>query len=698
MKPQAIKFLLLGITAVALFQFAAGWLSPTLRLWGLNPLVYFSIPLKIFFVVAVLVLLASGLFPSSLFSISSNFSFVKYYRWLPLVAGAVSFPLFWYLRSGTQLLGDGQVLVNDAAIINPSTSFLEIITPAMQTRTPLSTVIYFLTAQYGQVWFGLSRVALFQGVSCVAGAVYVSSVFWFTRRIFNDRSSQIIAISLLLFQGGIVLYFGYIEYYTLFHLAVFLYCASAVLSLRSEQSLVAPTLILLCAIGLHFLGVLLIPSYLYLMVRRKSGGSFQQWLHAKRVFVVLGGLFLLFMMFYFLTGEYQLRRNFLPIQSLDVAVSYTLFSWNHLVDYTNLFFLLSPVAMIIVLGFFISRTKTEWNTPDMLFLFLATVCSMGFSFVANTDIGFARDWDVMLCMSGTLLLLVVIIASKLWEADGKVSFVIAGSSFLFTLPWVLLNTNQEASVQRFEHLLSLDRNVIGDYRTAYGFEMLSIHFREKGQPNFERQYLGKAIEASDNIRFYENLVVSFNRSGVSLDDTLLLANVIERLHRNVTDKSKDREQLVYKDHLNLYFVALRFMRELGLCQQTERYYKESIAADVPDIEYAYLGLGQCFAQKGDYLTALNYYNQVQIGGSQIVPRDLQFMGETYYVNSQFERSREIFELLLRQAPRTEEAIFGLGMSFYKLKDKVNAQTILRQYLESFPNGKHSGEISALLEK
>lgn len=323
---------------------------------------------------------------------------------------------------------------------------------------------------------------------------------------------------------------------------------------------------------------------------------------------------------------------------------------------------------------------------------------MGFSFVANTDIGFARDWDVMLCMSGTLILLVAFIASKILEPDNKISFFIAVSSILLTIPWVLLNSNREASVRRFEHLLSMDRTVIGDYRTAYGYEMLAIHSREAGQPNLEREYLGKAIEASDNIRFHENLVVSFNRSGVSLQDTLLLMKVIERLHGDVTDKSKDKALLFYKDHLNLYFVSLRFMRELGLCYQTERYYKEAIAADVPDIEYAYIGLGQCLAERGDYLSALNYYDRVRIEALQIVPRDLQLMAQTYYVSTQYRRAKEVFELLLKQAPTDEEAVFGLGMSLYKLKDYPNAQIVFKKYLEGFPAGKHFEEILSLLRK
>lgn len=700
LRPQTLRFLAISVAAVAVLQLAAGWLHPTMRLWGLNQLLYFSIPFRISFVAVILLFTSVSLFP---FSSASSSRFEKIFSannsFLPaLFAGAISLPIFWYLRSSTQLLGDGQVLVNDAAIVKPTTSILEIVTLALQTRTPLSTVIYFLTAQYGQAWFGLSRVVLFQGLSCVAGAVYVYSVFWFTGRIFKNRPSRIIAISLLLFQGGIGLYFGYIEYYTLFHLAVFLYCASAILSLRSEQSLVAPTFILLCAIGFHFLGVLLIPSYLYLLAQRRGKNFLQQWLDAKGMLIALGGLVVLFVIVYVLTGEYQLRKNFVPLQSLDVTLSYTLFSRSHLVDIINLLFLISPVAIIIVLGTIRFRSNFDWNDPAVLFLFLAAICSMGFSFVANTDIGFARDWDVMLCMSSSMILLVAFIASKILETDSKISFFIAVSSILLALPWVLLNSNRDASVRRFEHLLSMDRTVIGDYRTAYGYEMLSIHFRQEGQPDLEREYLGKAIEASDNMRFHENLVVSFNRSGVSLQDTLLLTKVIERLHADITDKSKDKTLLFYKDHLNLYFVSLRFMRELGFCHRTERYYKEAIAADVPDIGYAYLGLGQCLAEKGDYLSALSYYDRVKLGTLQIVPRDLQLMAQTYYASAQYRRAKEVFELLLKQAPEDEEAVFGLGMSLFKLKDYPNAQIVFKKYLEDFPHGRRFGEILSLLRK
>ena len=668
-------------------------LDPSLRLWGINHLHFlpsgFSYLVAAGFLLLVLLpdrilrwvaeTIDQKLWPRSVTS-----------RWMAAcVAGLGALVLFRLSRSDTRPWGDGQILVNDAGGMGRSTGISDIMGMALQTRTPLSTLIYFLTAQTGRFQLGLDVITTLQLISCFAGGVYVIAVLRFLGWATGSARVRIAGLGLLLFPGAIMLSFGYVEYYPSFFLSTILYASLALRSISQSKSLLLPGVVLLLSILLHAAGSVLIPSFIFLLLVRYGGESVRNLTQPKGVMIGVLALLLLVLAWWFLSGEYELRGSFLPLVSLDVRNTYTLFSYEHLLDYANMLLLLCGAGLLFGTLLLIRRGAVSvLRSPSFLFLIVMTVFQQLFVFSANTDIGFGRDWDVMISMGAGLLLLLFVLIREGDEKEvvaGSDAIRFSGAMLLTVLPWIAINASGESATRRFESLLEMDKQFVGDYRTAYGYEVLAIHWRERGHPLREQTFLGKAIEASDNIRFFENAVISLN-GYEGRPDPELLTRIARRFHRQVLAAEADTSSLQFQDHLSMYYVALRMMRENGLCADALPMYREAVSGGLPSIGYALLGIAQCTAEMGERDKAAEMYKNLTTSGLEIVARDWEYMGEVFLEVREFARAAHAFEQTLAKGNATETVYFGLFEAFLGMGDKENAQRVSLAYLRTFPQG------------
>lgn len=680
---------------------AVSWFSPTTRVWGINHLQF--LPSEWTPILGagflLLVLLPGTILQKAAEKISLLLWPSDHRRkWMThSLFGLIVFALFWLFRSSTLLLGDGQILVNDAAAVSADSSFAELAGFAFRTRTPLSTFLYFLAAQIGQFQLGLDIRSILQLLACATGAVYGVTLLWFLGWLTNSSQARVAGLGLLLFHGAMVLFFGYVEYYTLFFFSTFLYVALSIRSLTQSKSLWLPGIVLLLGMALHATGAVLLPSFLFLILARYGSETLTKKLRPSVVLMGVGGVFALVLAWWFLSGEYVLRGNFLPVVSLDVRNSYTFFSMEHLLDYANMLLLLGGVAFISVLALFAGRrVKLSLNDPSNLFLIVVVLFQQAFVFAANTDIGFGRDWDVMISMGMGLLILALVVVKGSAEGGtmtGTDSLRLSGALFLTVLPWIALNASGESSTRRFESLLRMDESFVGDYRTAYGYEVLAIHWRDRGNTRREREFFVKATEASDNIRFYENAIISLNSSG-DTPDPLLLTRIARRFHRQVLTAGVDTSSLQFQDHLSMYYVALRMMRETGLCADAFPMYREAIHGGLPGIGYALLGIAQCTAAMGERDKAARLYKDLDTTGLDIVPKDWEYMGEVFLAAGEFSRAVRAFEQALAKGHATEATYFGLYNGFLRVGDKEKALQVSSVYLQTFPQGQFRGEIES----
>lgn len=607
--------------------------------------------------------------------------------------------LFWLFRSGTVLLGDGRILLNDVAVVRGDSGMGELIRLALQTRTPLSTFLYFLAAQIGKFGIGVEAKEIFQGLACTAGGIYVYAALRFVGWKMEPWPVRLLGMALLLMNGATMLLFGYVEYYSLFFVSTFLYSASALRALDSGKSAMLPFVFLVITIALHGAGLLLLPSFLFLLLKNHGSEPLSRWLQPRFVVAGVGVSLLAAGGVWLLTGEYQLRGNFLPIVSLDVRNAYTLLAPEHLADYGNALLLLSGVGLIILLlSWFMVRPLFIPKEPVVIFLFLVALYQQIFVFGANTDIGFARDWDVMLSMGGGVVLLLVVLVPTIIDRGGVLgaSLVrLALAVVVSWIPWIALNVNEESSARRFEALLDLDRPFVGDYRTAYGYEVLALHWRERGNTGREQSFLGKAIGESDNIRFHENVIISLNGSNEPADPALL-TRVARRFHREVLAERADTDSLQFQDHLSMYYVALRMMREAGLCSDALPMYREALNVALPNDGYALLGIAQCTAELGKRDEAARLYKALRTSELDIVARDLEYMGGVFLDAKEFARARSAFEQAISKGNGTESVYFGLFRAFLGMGEKDKALLVETAYQRLFPTGRFLGVMRSQL--
>ena len=614
---------------------------------------------------------------------------------IPFFAGLGAMVLFWLFRSETLLLGDGQILVTDAGGLGRSSGISDIMGMALQTRTPLSTLIYFFAAQTGRFQLGLDVTTTFQLISCFAGGVYVSALLWFLGWGTASAGARVAGLGLLLFPGAIVLSFGYVEYYPLFFLSTFLYAVLAIRSISQSRSLFLPGIVLLLSILLHAAGSVLIPSFIFLLLVRYGGESLRKFTQPRGVLAGISALFLLILAWWFLSGAYELRGNFLPLISLDVRNSYTLFSFEHLLDYANMLFLLCGVGLLFAAVMLIRRgSRSLLKSSSFLFLMIMAVFQQLFVFAANTDIGFGRDWDVMVSMGAGVLLLLFILMREGDEQEsvtGTDALRFSGAMLLMVLPWIAVNASGESTARRFESLLEMDKQFVGDYRTAYGYEVLAIHWRDRGNARREQTFFGKAIEASDNIRFYENAVISLNGYEGSPDPDLL-THVARRFHRQVLTTDADTSSDQFQDHLSMYYVTLRMMRENGLCAEALPMYREAVKAKLPENGYAVLGIAHCTAEMGERGMAAELYKNRSTTGLDIVAKDWETIGDVLLEAKEYPRAVSAFKQALAKGSGTETVYFGLYRALLRMGDKANARRVSSAYLRIFPHGQFREEM------
>jgi tetratricopeptide (TPR) repeat protein len=691
--------------SLALFLLSLN-LPATARLWGAHHLL-FTPPWVTFSVIACFVVLI--LSPSKW--LASAGEWIGQTLWASekrkqvrihlLVAAACSF-LFWIFRSSTFLLGDGQVLINSAAVVKSRTTVLEILDLALQTRNPLSTFIYFLASQAGQAFLNLEREVVFQLLSCIAGSVYVFLILrtldWFAASPLQRTSIFL----LLMGNGAIALFWGYVEYYPLLYLSSFAYAVATIRMLTFKTTLLVPSLLFVLTVLLHFTGIVLLPSLIYALFARMKSNVVGKLLQPKWVITgVAGSVVLLAALLYF-SGEYQLRNYVVPVVSLDVRNTYTLFSTEHLVDILNALWLLAgPLFLGFLLMLRWREIRERVADNKFVFLLLIVFYQQLFVFLGNTDIGFARDWDVMLSMgSGILLLVSFLVANAERHVDSDRLFshaVLRLSLFTVTatIPWIAVNASEGASIDRFESLLQMDKEFVGDYRTAYGYEMLSILHRERGRTSKELEALRRAMEASNNIRFYENAVIALNRTRLEEIDPSFLVQIIRRFHQEVVRENRQEKSAYYLDHLNMYYVSLRLLRERGNCSEALPFYQEALEKGVPHAGYAWLGVGQCLEEQGEWEKAYEAFQHVAVESLDIVSRDLESMGRVFLKANDVVRAGLVAKRALEQGSASEELLVRFLELSVKMGHRKEGLAVLSEYRRFYPDGRLKDRVAKL---
>ena len=407
----------------------------------------------------------------------------------------LSFILFWLLRTKTHLLGDGSMRIRSLTAGN-----------SFSTIEPLETYLHFLGHKLLSSFNNLDPATTYAILSCLSGTIFIFFLLILSSSWTQGRIEATFVFLSIITMGVIQLFFGYVEHYSFMTTGILLYMLSSLLYFKGKGSIVFPTLILSFTICFHTAVFPLLGSLVYLVFAQrdqiKKESRLQIAVKTCAAFLLpmacLGGLAYHLgsdpSSFWQETGQ----RIFLPLSTDSSSSSYSLFSFNHIVDLINEQILISPVGIIMLLSLpLILRKSINFKDQTFRFLFLASGGLFIFTFALNPKLGLSRDWDLFSLPAIPYTLMGVYLAISHIKNKKRLKYVGAlciTANLLHTVPWVLVNAHESKATDRFK--LLIETQTLNSLHYAY--EELATYYVNADRSQEGIEYYQKAIEISPN--------------------------------------------------------------------------------------------------------------------------------------------------------------------------------------------------------
>jgi tetratricopeptide (TPR) repeat protein len=443
--------------------------------------------------------------------------FNKIPAWTVVALAAVCAVLFWVFRSQQTLLGDGLPLSID---LPRGQSFHPRQPLAMWLQEALYRTLSGALAG-GETIAPLVAQRTVAVGSVVAGALFVVVAFAlgraFSRREGRDDMVSLLVTLVLLCQGYAALFFGYVENYTYFLLAIALYLLTAVLYLRRDRRApfaVVSVALVLC-VGVHLSSVALVPSFLYLAaVAVVRPGRRLDALFGLATFA-LAGLLLDWLLrwlspgYTLWTGVSQVLNIAQTTQGGGAGWSYMLTAV-HLRDFFNEHYLIGPLAaFLFVPALAYAVRRRGYRDPIGVFLALAAgVYLVGSWATSEPLLGYARDWDLFAaagaCYCAAAMYFLVSHNTRSFHARRLLGFA-AVLSAVHLIPWVAINHSEALTLERFKTLpLGLGKTEVA---------VANWYMRNNQNANAET-WFKRALDANpNNVNAYFLLGVLYANNG-----------------------------------------------------------------------------------------------------------------------------------------------------------------------------------------
>lgn len=415
-----------------------------------------------------------------------------------VIAAALLAAVFWLLRMPYHFLGDGRFMIRNLERGDwfHATEFLD-------------RWLHHVVLAFSRRLWEWDAATVYAVVSVVAGFAYGLAAL----RLGGILRHKVFVACALLTLGTVQLFFGYAESYSLATAAMMIYMVLALEFLAARRRFVWVGVALAAGVALHNALLFLVPSFVFLMSLRgeKDRAAESNRIIQGAAVLVTIALTVLLASRRWTAGESPLML--LPVIS-DSLGQYTLFSWKHLVDFLNQQVLISPLAWIGLVVFLVTfwKDQTLRRSRRFRFLLLASLFPIAFIVLLRPRLGGSRDWDLM--SMGVLPYVVTVIV---WMASGMAKrmdlrftayvFVVVG--FFHTVAWVAVNSNPEASLDRFNRMAAENALWPPDRIAAAQSEM-GHFFLEQDRPADGLEHLERAVSADPGTaRHWDALGVAY---------------------------------------------------------------------------------------------------------------------------------------------------------------------------------------------
>ncbi len=521
---------LLGIVTLVLSFLAM--FKPDWRLWAVHQFAFLHLAIA----VPLLMIAGALLTPFGPRMVENlNFRFLKL---PPLGWAAVSFVLFMLLSVHGNLLGDGQLSITRLAHVGdmleanqriPRGRFLSQKEPGTMFlhegafRLALVTVGSQLGLVKGRAAQPerVERQLAYRGVaqwcyrilSSLAGALLILLLLRFVRTRKHIEPSVFFLVFFAC--GGWLTFFGYVENYAWVSVAMIAFLVTGLKTTEPPRRLpVMPILVFAVAVAMHFMAIVLVPAWVYLLwtMHFEPRDRQRDDSHAptKRLRMVIALFVIMGMAGYVFVKGWKGWISVMPLLPKWVDDGYALLSLKHGADLLNLaLWAVGAALVVLLLTKRIGENIRARNQEH--FLLLAAGSGAVFVMVFSPNLGMARDWDIVTAALWPTVFYGAWRLSQLEHAPAMLPNLKASLLSLIVLlliPAVLVQSQESTAIARFKNLLDLDRS-----RSAYGWENLALYYQRAGELDERIHAWEQSVSVEQNPRYLFNLAEAYKLAG-----------------------------------------------------------------------------------------------------------------------------------------------------------------------------------------
>jgi len=386
----AFGFILVIYYILLLLMLAASFL-PQYRVWGLNHWAHYPsyIAIVLFCIGAVLPYAVTRIWRDgeTIDETANGSSGTGRFLLVAAIMTAVYLAAFYLLRARTHFLGDGYQLLANLPTVNPW----------IKIRNLGEELIHKLV--YAMLSGEASERSLksFQFVSYGSGLIFLVTVAIAAKALFTSTRDRLLFFAGPATAGYMLLFFGYVENYSVFVACVAIYAVMGLLILSEilkRWYILIPALV---AVSLHTLGAVLLAPTVYLLI---SGTRVATWLsslnlYLKLILSVIVAALCVTGFWYPYYNSFFFRFSMVPfVDGPFTLEGYTLFSGKHLIDIVNLYYVLLPSLPVLVAITLWVRLKKSPIGREVIFLSVMALSAFVAVVLFNPKLGMPRDWDL----------------------------------------------------------------------------------------------------------------------------------------------------------------------------------------------------------------------------------------------------------------------------------------------------------------
>jgi tetratricopeptide (TPR) repeat protein len=587
--------------------------------------------------------------------------------------------------------------------------------------------------------------AVFRWTSYILGSIYVFSVFVLSGNIAKN-ALQRLALSLgILGCGGMLFYFGYLEYYAFLYLLGTLFLMTGLSDLKKRKAPIKSGIMLGLAIAFHLSAVVFLPAYMYLLAdhfkNREAKSAFAPASVLKITMYVMGCCVAIYLALQFL----DIQGFFIPLLPGDAL--WALLSVQHGFDVLNNLFIHAPFAVAVLVVFQLGKKANAWQSPELQFAGIAGLFWLAL-IVSHSAI--ARDWDVYALFGTSIAVMAFLMVQELAEAAARRYYMrqMVLQPILLLIPWLYINYVPAKAEIRFADVTDHYAEILPPDVTTGCYETLREYNANVKDVRDEIYFLSRVIEYDRSPYQYFKLSRTLRKSeqldapelafvGRSMNEILLfpdtvlsapagtegqsaLTNLYDvylmlALDRIKSTPADNRSTLIEQDLNRLVaaggggfttgFVGGKMYAAIQDNEMARKWYfhaledssgaRSSIKETVAQL---YTVIALSFMQDQRTEESLAYF-QKAVSHPTAKATDWSDYGYACYLMKQFDESRDAFEKVIRLNPNDSNALYCLGVMLLDSDgSRERGISFLERYIQLYPKSRKAQELRMLLEQ